>query len=162
MSDLWIINGIPGAGKTTTARALAARFPRAVHIEGDRLQEWIVSGGVAPGQPPHDEEVRQIHLNVRNQCLLARSYAEEGFTPVIDYVLIDRARVEEYRSQLPDFRIHLATLSPGVAVALERDRRRAEKSVGAAWAHLEGTIRRELTGIGLWVDNSEGTAEETV
>src|SRR4028119_810559 len=97
VTEIWIINGIPGVGKTTIARALAARQPRGVHIEGDDLQECIVSGSVPPGGQPPEEERRQIHLNVRNQCLLARSFAQDNFVPVLDYVLVDRARVEEYR-----------------------------------------------------------------
>lgn len=62
MASVWLINGIPGVGKTTTARALAARFQRAAHIEGDEIQGLIVSGAVNPGSQPEDEENRQIHL----------------------------------------------------------------------------------------------------
>jgi gluconate kinase len=162
MNEIWILNGIPGAGKSTVARALAARFARAVHIEGDRLQECILSGSVAPGGQPPQEERRQVHLNVRNQCLLARSFAQEDFVPVLDYVVVDRARVEEYRQHLPGFVLLLVTLAPGVPVALERDRHRPEKTVAGQWVHLEAQIQAELKETGLWVDNSALTVAQTV
>lgn len=159
---IWIINGIPGAGKSTVSRALCARFSRSVHIEGDRLQEFIISGSVPPGGTPPDEENRQIHLNVRNQCLLASSYLEAGFTPVIDYILTSRSRLDEYRRQLGGCALHLVTLDPGADVALRRDQERAEKTIGARWSHLRDEIAAELSGIGLWMDSGAMSVEQTV
>lgn len=158
---VWLINGIPGAGKTTTARELASRFSRSVHIEGDRVQDLIVRGGVPPGALPRDEEARQIHLNVRNQCLLARSFIEAEFTVVIDYVIVNRKRVEEYKSQLPGMPLHLVTLCPGVPVALERDSKRAKK-VAHLWTHLETGMKEHLGDVGLWIDNSKIEISEVV
>ena len=71
MTDVWLINGMPGAGKTTVSRLLAGAMTRGVHIEGEQLQEWIITGGVWPGDEPADEASAQIGLTIRNQCLLA-------------------------------------------------------------------------------------------
>jgi hypothetical protein len=45
----------------------------------------------------------------RNQCLLARSYAAAGFTPIIDYVIVSQVDLREYRDQLPGLLVHLVT-----------------------------------------------------
>lgn len=50
----------------------------------------LVTGGVWPGGEPAAEAERQIQLNVRNPCLLARSFARAGFTPILDYVVVSK------------------------------------------------------------------------
>ena len=46
-----ILTGPPGAGKSTTAAALVARFPRAVHLESDRFFQFIRSDYIEPWRP---------------------------------------------------------------------------------------------------------------
>src|SRR5690606_13472362 len=82
--------------------------------------------------------------------------------PVLDYIVVNRERVEEYRSQLPGLHLHLVTLAPGVETALTRDLARPEKTVGPVWTFLDEMLRRELHGVGLWLDNSVLAVEETV
>jgi hypothetical protein len=96
-----------------------------------------------------------------NQCLLARSYAEAGFVPVIDYVVVS-LEGESYRDALAPLRLHLVVLDSGAEVALRRDAARAEKTVAAAFTYLEEPMREELPGLGVWIDSRDQTPEETL
>ena len=140
-------------------------------IEGDLLQGWIVRGNVWPGQAPARESNRQIRLNVRNQCLLARSYARAGFTPVVDYVIVTRATLEAYRKALRNLDLYFVVLHPGAAVAVRRDAGREKsrrhqdihgRAIGEAFAHLETPLVAELSGVGLWLESADLTPAATV
>jgi predicted kinase len=160
--EIWLVSGVPGAGKTMVARALAETFEAGAHIEGDRLAEWVLSGGVPPGDEPAEESERQMELCIRNQCLLARSFAEAGFTPVLDYVVVTRHLLDAYRNYLAGGVLRLVTLAPPLEVALERDDGRDQEGLGDRLAGLDGLMREQLAGVGLWLDNGALTVEETV
>lgn len=161
-----VITGIQAAGKSTVARLLARRFERGVHIEVDVLYQMIVAGRVLPEEPgvmPPEAE-RQLRLRLLNACLLARSFYEAGFSVVIDDIIIGEryAHLNEDLSGLP---FDLIVLAPRAeVVAKERDASRGKRVVlGEKWATtLDGDLRQTMTGIGVWVDNSDQTPEETV
>jgi adenylylsulfate kinase-like enzyme len=79
-----VITGPPGAGKSSVSRLVAARLRRASHLDGDVVNEFIVSGRVWALGEPGDEAARQVRLCNQNLCALAANFADAGFTPVID------------------------------------------------------------------------------
>jgi len=130
-----------------------------------------VAGNVWPGQAPADESARQIELNMRNQRLLAREYAEAGFTAVLDYVVVTRRALDGYRAALAGLAVHLVVLHPGAALVVQREAEREKsrrhravhgRTIGEHFAHLETPLVAELGGIGLWLDTADLTPAQTV
>ena len=157
----FLISGIPGAGKTTVARALAAQLPRSAHIEGDLVGEFIVSGFVAPQGPPQDEARRQLQLRRDNMRDLADSYAAAGFVPVVDDVVVAPSVLAGYLDGLRCRPLLFVQLAPSLDVVRQRDAAR-HKHFFDMWKHLDTEMRSWPAEPGLWLDTSRLTVEETV
>jgi cytidylate kinase len=161
MSDVYLVIGIPGSGKSTISEALAKRFPLGAHIEGDGLQELVVSGAAWPSLNADPEADRQILLRAKNAAVLARSFLEAGVVPVIDDVVVRGAHLDYYLDQLADLSVHLVVLAPEPSVASDRIAGR-DKKLADDWSFLDEALREELAGRGEWIDSSALTVEETV
>jgi len=160
-----VVTGIQAAGKSTVARLLAQRFERGVHIEADLLQQMIVSGGEWVTEPGviGEEAGRQLRLRLHNACLLAKSFLEAGFTPVIDDIIIGE-RFDQLKSELAGLPFELIVLAPSPEiVAAKRDEGRGKRVLGEKWArYLDEVLRETMAGAGMLVGSSDQTPEETV
>ncbi len=161
-----VLTGIQGAGKSTIGPLLAARFERSAFVDADDLHWMIVSGQAwvtGPGEPISPEVAEQLRLRLHNGCLLAKSFREAGFVAVFcDIIMGDR--YDQLCEELRGVPFHLVVLAPDAETVILREAARGKKTIlGPEWAYyLDGELQKTMVGAGLWIDNTEQTAEETV
>ncbi|MCZ0988938.1 AAA family ATPase [Streptomyces diastatochromogenes] len=159
-----VITGVMASGKSTVAQLLAERLPRAAHVRGDAFRRMIVSGRreYAPGAGSDDEATAQLHLRHRLSAAAADSYAEAGFTAVVQDVLLGE-RLTTYTGLIRTRPLYVVVLAPRPEAVATREAGRPKTGYGA-WTPvaLDEELRLRTPRIGLWLDSSEWTPAETV
>ncbi|MET8910205.1 AAA family ATPase [Micromonospora sp. NPDC004551] len=157
-----LISGIMAAGKSTVAELLARRLPRAVHLRGDVFRRMIVSGRAAMTADLTDEAWRQLRLRYDLAASAADRYAAAGFTVVLQDVVLG-AELPALVDRVRHRPLAVVVLAPRADVVAARERGRPKQGYGD-WpvADLDADFRATTPRIGLWLDSSAQTPEETV
>jgi predicted kinase len=79
-----LVVGPPSVGKSTTARALCARFDRSVHVPVDDVRTRVLTGYAPPGPLWPASLVEQVRLARESALDSAHRYAAAGFAVVLD------------------------------------------------------------------------------
>ncbi|GAA4906432.1 AAA domain-containing protein [Stackebrandtia albiflava] len=158
---LIIITGVQAAGKTTVGRALAGLLPRAVHVDGDAVHRFVVSGEIPYDVPPPPGATEQLYLRYRGSLAVARVYRDAGF----DAVFTDNI----FGATLPDVLemaagpVHLIVLDPDHATVVARETARDKTGYTDRITPelLMSALREETPRWGLWWDSTGETAQQT-
>lgn len=162
-----LVTGAQASGKSTVADLLARSFERGVHVRGGQFYRWVVTGWTHFDGEDHAEARRLLDLRYRLSARVADEYAAAGFTCVVqDNIYGDD--VVEWLGGLRAAQRHLVVLDPSIEVVGARDAERNAATGKVAYsdhftpAENVGHLRSTPRDLGLWIDTSSQTPEETV
>jgi predicted kinase len=159
---LFVLTGPSGAGKTTVGRLLAERFPRGVHLEGDVFRRSIVSGRHEMTPEATAEALDQLKLRYRLAATAADAYFDAGFTVVLEDVIAG-PMLSECLALVRSRPLHPVVLFPRREIVAAREEARREDGY-RHWSvdALYELFAAETPRVGVWLDTSDQTPEETV
>lgn len=157
-----LISGIMAAGKSTVAQMLAERLPSSAHVRGDAFRRMIVSGRAEMVPSADAEAIRQLQLRYRIGAMTADAYANAGFTALYQDIVLgeDLAHAVDLISARPLF---IVVLTPRPEAIAQRAEGRSKPGGYGEWTVSSlNELLRDTPHVGLWLDTSEQTAEQSV
>ncbi|MEU2426049.1 AAA family ATPase [Streptomyces sp. NPDC007851] len=158
-----VITGVMAAGKSTVAQALAERLPRAAHVRGDVFRRMVVSGRADFTPDASAEATAQLHLRYDLSAATADAYAAAGFTAIVQDVLVG-PELTAYLTRVRTRPLSVVVLAPSPEAVARREAGRSKTGYGPAWTitALDAELRRHTQPLGLWLDTSALSVEQTV
>ena len=151
------------SGKSTIAQHLAEVLPNSVHLRGDVFRKMIVNGRAVIEPPLSEEALTQLKLRYQIAATASQQYCAAGFTVVYQDVILGEILNEVVALYSAQYPLYVVVLCPSPSVAFQRDSTR-HKQTYTGWTPeaLDRSLREETPHIGLWVDTSNLTIQETV
>lgn len=171
MTHIFLIVGAPAVGKSTTAHALAGRFPKSIHIPVDDVRDMVVSGLAYPGETWGADLIEQLKLARESVTQVVRTYSKAGFTVVIDDFWDPFSHLHEYGPMFEGPSVHKVLLYPEQQAAEERNRKRSgpngetdyiEGGIRMVYENLKGEVENLRREGWLVVDTTGLSVEATV
>ena len=159
MSQIVIVSGPPGAGKSTVCEALCERYDRTVHLQTDDVYAWVRMSYVPPwkaGSGPQNITIS------RAAARAAVAFARDRYGVFIDGV-IGKAHLPHYLDELQagGVPVHFVALVPPLA-AIEQRAATRDKQIDAPPDMYERTVQLFTEPFaGVTIDNSGMSALET-
>lgn len=160
--SIFLVTGIMASGKSTVAQLLAEKLTRGVHLRGDSFRRMIVNGREEYMPEPSEEAIRQLRLRYKIAASTADTFFEEGFNVVVQDVVIGPF-LGEFVEMIRNRPLYVVVLTPNEKTIEAREASRSKTGYGA-WTipHLNKILQTETPKLGMWIDSSEQTPQETV
>ncbi|HEX6869501.1 MAG TPA: AAA family ATPase [Micromonosporaceae bacterium] len=157
-----LITGVQAAGKSTVAQLLAERLPRSVHVRGDLFRRMVVNGRADLGPEPSAAALAQLRLRYRLAAQTTDAYFDAGFTVIVQDVILGEFWAEMV-GLIRSRPLLAIVLAPSPAAVAAREHARAKSAYGA-WSvdGLDALLRQQTPRLGLWLDTSDQTPDQTV
>ncbi len=118
MSNLYIITGPAGVGKSTISKKLAQLKDKSVLIEGDEIYHQVVGGYIqAWKEGNHLQTFWKVCLNS------IETYLEDGFDVIFNYI-INPENIRIIKDRFKNYPIKFVVLLVDEATLLARDKER--------------------------------------
>ena len=124
----------------------------------------VVAGRAEMTADPSPEASRQLRLRYALGAATADAYFSEGFSVVVQDVVLG-SMLHDYVALIESRPLCVVTLAPRRDVVAAREAARAKTAYRPGFdsiAVLDEALRRDTPRIGMWMDTSEHTPDETV